>query len=151
MKKKPFKNSLDCLFNSDNGQVNNIIKKFYLLQALNEAFMNIIDERFKPYCRVGNYRDGIVVIMVDSSTWMTPLRFQAPELLSKLRRVPGLAGIAQIEFKVMPSSMEPEAPAAKPIHGLSSETAHYYESLADDCDSAELGEALRRLAKHRED
>lgn len=149
MKKQVYKNITEQLANSEQGNLQRIIRKYQQLDRLNQVLQQVLEARFKPHCKVGNFRDGILVLVVDSPTWVTPLRFQVPEILQSLRKTPALAGIAQIELKVVLPTQQPKLSTPRQLSQLSSETAQYYESLAEHCDHADLSDALRMIARHQ--
>lgn len=148
MQRKNQKTGFDHLLRSDKPQLQQMMSKIYQLEALNEQVMSVIEPQFHPHCRVCNLRDGILVIGVASSTWMTPLRFQCPDILQKLRQIPAFAGIIKIELKVHLPVIEAAPLPGKTVPPLSAAVAAHYLSLADACEDPELQAVLRRIAAH---
>ncbi len=148
MKYKKTKTSLDYLFKSEHMNVQQMVSKVYQLEAMNELFLKAVDAKYHGHCHVCNLRDSILVVAVDSPTWMTPLRFELPDILQKLRGNPSLAGIIKIELKVQPPEIQQDVTYQKTLTQLSSETSKYYLTLAEDCDDPQLQQALRRIASH---
>lgn len=139
--------SIDFLVQSETSVLKNILNKLELINKLNLALAKLLDPELQPHCQVANYRDGQIVIQVDSPVFATLLRFQLPQLLSALRKEPGLAGIASLHHIVRPavaSVIKPQVPVQRKI---SSENAAYLRNLAVGISDEKLKAVLENLGK----
>ncbi|WJW74945.1 DUF721 domain-containing protein [Thiohalobacter sp. IOR34] len=113
-------------------------------------FDRALRERLPPdlarHCRVGNLRDNVLILYVDSSAWAARLRFHSPQLLRQLRQE-GPVKPRDIQVRVMPpAAPRPRTKAAGPR--LSSDSARLLEQTAHALGDEKLAQALRRLARH---
>lgn len=126
-----------------------IDNKLKTLNKVNQLLANHLDDILLDNCFAANLKAGTLILATTSSAWGHNLRFQVPELLTKLRAEPLLAGIANIECKVMPrpvaASLSAET-ATEPMR-LNEDNAMLLESLATTVGPGPLAKALSKLAK----
>jgi hypothetical protein len=80
---------------------------------------------------------------------LTILRFQAPELLSQLRKVEGLSGLASLKFRVAPPTVTREVvEEVTEMKRISPETAALLRATAEKLEDEGLRNALLSLAKN---
>jgi hypothetical protein len=60
----------------------------------------ILPESLRHQCRVTTIRDGCVTVVCDNAASATRLRFEAPELLSKLQELADFRAATQIQIRV---------------------------------------------------
>lgn len=104
MKKNKAKQVLSC----DGGQLQGMLSKIKQLQAIEGVLKHQLDPALALHCRVANFRNGTLVIEVDSAAWATQIRYLTPDLLSVLRSEGGLHNLRAIK-----SYIHPEAEKAK--------------------------------------
>jgi len=107
----------------------------------------LLPQELASECRVGNVRDQILTVHINSAAWATRFRFVAPDVLGALRQLSDFADIAEIRVKVVavaapstraiPSDVELKPAARLPLIELASRV---------DCE--ELRGAILRLAAH---
>jgi hypothetical protein len=152
---------LDNLFNdaSSQGQnpLSNIQQRAYALLKLNRAIKALLPKPLQTQCRVGNYRQGVLVLEVASANWMMLLRYEQPTLLSTLR-AQILPSLASIDIRINPSltvKMEniaqnsiKSSPSTHEINSrhLSEQSAAALRELAERSPE-KLKKSLERLAK----
>jgi hypothetical protein len=77
-----------------------LLKKLDELEKLQIFVKTQIEPPLNEHCRVANYRDGCLILTVDSAAFATRLRYEIPDLLEKLRSVPRFCGLKTIEFSI---------------------------------------------------
>ena len=61
----------------------------------------IVGEQIARHARPVEYRRGVIVVSVDSSTWLAELsQYMKPELLKKLRSRSGSITIKDVKFRL---------------------------------------------------
>ncbi len=122
-----------------------LLQRGQYLHRLDRLLGRLLDTETKLHCQVGNVRDGVLIIYIDSTAWATRLRYQTPALLQELQQRRGLEGLKQIELRVVPKQNKTlSAQQAKLSHEASSCLTACAESVEDEG----LSNALRRLAAH---
>ncbi|PLR41024.1 DUF721 domain-containing protein [Chimaeribacter californicus] len=108
------------------------------LLKLNRAVKGLLPVQLHPWCRVANYRQGILVLETANASWMMRLRYEQSNLLSALR-AQILPSLSAIDIRINPSLMaKAEAPAQK---SQNEETREVYRQL-----SPQSADALRGVA-----
>lgn len=120
------------------------------LKSLNHYLEHFLDPSLKSYCKAVELNNGCLVIAVENSSLGTLLRYQTGALLSQLRSVKGLHGLASIKVIVRPLSdfaFEKREQAILEERKLPSQAGTMLENLAESIEDAELKQALINLAK----
>jgi hypothetical protein len=108
------------------------------LLKLNRAVKGLLPVQLHPWCRVANYRQGILVLETANASWMMRLRYEQSNLLSALR-AQILPSLSAIDIRINPSLMaKAEASAQK---SQNEETREVYRQL-----SPQSADALRGVA-----
>ncbi len=105
-------------------------------------------------CRIGNYRDGTLVVEAASATVAMKLNYIKMDILSAFRAA-GMAELCLIKIVTTPQAAGALAPrkreqsksATKPGQGMSEQTAAALEEVAASAPPS-LQEKLRKLARH---
>ncbi|KAA9002595.1 DUF721 domain-containing protein [Affinibrenneria salicis] len=98
--------SLEFLFDSasdaGNGPLRDIQQRALALLKLNRAVRGLLPAQLHPWCRVANYRQGLLVLEAASANWLMRLRYEQPTLLSALR-AQILPSLASIDIRINPA------------------------------------------------
>ena len=93
---------LDCL---KQGGLKSLVEKAHLLLKLEQELRELIPSDYKNQCRVMNIDDTTLVVGVDSASRATRLRYQANEILEKLKaNKPELCHLSALQIKVLINS-----------------------------------------------
>ncbi len=105
-----------------------------------------IDNPLLNHCQIVNLLENKLILMVDSPTWMTRMRFYVPELLAKLQQYDGLKHIKDIQCKVYPSAaLKSKKNKQKPAL-LSAKTAHEVQETAKKVGDETIRKILEKIA-----
>jgi hypothetical protein len=96
--------SLDNLFDDAGTQsvLQNVQQRAAALLKLNRAVRGIIPAQLHPWCRVANFRQGILVLETANASWLMRLRYEQATLLSALR-AQILPSLTSIDIRINPS------------------------------------------------
>ncbi len=83
------------------GVLNHIFQKLSTLEKLENQITHFLPEELRPFCRIANFENGVLVFAVKNSLWGTKLKFRIPELLQHLRSA-GLPQLASIRYYIEP-------------------------------------------------
>jgi hypothetical protein len=125
--------------------VEGVLQRGQFLHRLNRLVGSLLDHDARLHCQVGNVRDGVLILYVDSTAWASRLHYQSPALLTQLQQRKGLAALRQIEVKVLPGQ---EKEVKYQRVKLSHEAASCLRACADSIADNDLREALQHLAAH---
>lgn len=152
---------LDVLFDDasaeDKGPLHNVQQRAVALLKLNRAVKGVLPVQLHPWCRVANFRQGILVLETANASWLMRLRYEQPALLSALR-AQILPSLSSIDIRINPALMAKGnnlvQDAAKtlgntqtkvPMRHLSQESAEELRGLASRSPE-KLRKVLERLA-----
>ncbi len=151
---------LDVLFDDassvDKSPLRLVQQRAAALLKLNRAVKGLLPAPMKPWCRVGNYRQGVLVLEIANASWMMRLRYEQPALLSALR-AQILPSLSSIDIRINPSLMvkvenvsqfdqvNAAAIREKPFRQLSAQSAEELMIVASRSPE-KLRKALERLA-----
>lgn len=120
------------------------------LATLDRTVRALLPAAIVDHCRVANLRDNVLVLQAEGTVWATKLRYQLPQILTDLRRLPDLKGLDSIRIRIAPAqTAQNPSPLARPH--LSEHSAELLQQAADATPDPELAAALRRVARHRRD
>lgn len=115
------------------------------LSELNHAMEKYLPGPLKDYCRVANYRSGLLILQTDSATWATQLKFHIPELLTKLRQEHAFHKLMNIKCIIEPPQKQKVSEEKSPT--LSPHAASLLKETAAHIQDEKLAAALERLAR----
>ena len=125
-----------------------VLHRGKFLHRLNRLVSSLLGDDLRLHCQVGNVRDGVLILYVDSTAWASRLRYQAPVLLKQLQQRKGLEALSQVEVKVLPPREDSKVTKRAE---LSKEASACLQGCADAIEDEELSNALRRLASHHKE
>ncbi|WP_159565289.1 DUF721 domain-containing protein [Budvicia diplopodorum] len=148
---------LDTLFD-DADLLKNVQQRAIALLKLNKAVKALLPKQLHNYCRVANFRQGVLVLEVANASWLVRLRYEQPMLLTTLR-TEILPSLASIDIKINPKLTINNQTAADlvrsytpkdskddtPMRKLSEQSAEQLRDLAARS-PGKLKEKLERLA-----
>jgi len=135
------------ILSNQGNALNPLLKRAQYLQQLTQALRDSLDAPLAVHVTVANLREQTAVITTDTPAWLTQLRYQAPTILSLLKTLPGLQKVQKVQFKIQPANLSSPTPPSRRAT-LSSNSAHFLESVASGTEDPELAEALYRLSQH---
>lgn len=70
--------SIESFFEAAEGQsmLQSIQQRAIALNKLNRALQGIIPAQLHPWCRVANFRQGVLVLETANASWMMRLRYE---------------------------------------------------------------------------
>jgi hypothetical protein len=136
--------SLDNLFDDAGTQsvLQNVQQRAAALLKLNRAVRGIIPAQLHPWCRVANFRQGILVLETANASWLMRLRYEQATLLSALR-AQILPSLTSIDIRINPSLA---AIGQESVQESSIQTAGGKYDVNREL-SEQSAEALREVAK----
>jgi len=146
--------SIENLFEATEGQgmLQSIQQRAIALNKLNRAVQGILPAQLHPWCRVANFRQGILVLETANASWMMRLRYEQSNLLSALR-AQILPSLTAIDIRINPSlaakgqeNSKPSAPESQSAgRQLSEHSAEILRSVASRSPE-KLKRTIERLA-----
>ncbi|KYP97099.1 hypothetical protein BG74_05595 [Sodalis-like endosymbiont of Proechinophthirus fluctus] len=156
-------NPIDSLF-SDNAEVGHVSlskikQRAIMLFNLNHAVNALLPALLRPWCRVANVRQGVIVLETANASWKMRLRYEEPQLLFALRgqilpslssidiRInPGLARKQELNAQNKDSGRQYHRPLREKPRQLSLQSAASIRYVAA-CSEGKLKNVLERLAE----
>jgi len=135
--------------NTNNSPLHNTLAFARYLCSLEQIVTQYLPPPFKGHCQASSYEYGKLVILCDSASWSSKLRFHSKHLISKLHNHREFSELEEIttltNLRAITRTVKRRLPRAKKISRENSrllmETAHFEEDK-------KLSGALERLAKH---
>lgn len=96
--------ALDNFFDESDkdSMLQTIQQRAVALLRLNRAVRGILPAPMHPWCRVANFRQGILIIETANASWLMRLRYEQSALLSALR-AQILPSLTSIDIRINPS------------------------------------------------
>ncbi|WP_455812569.1 DUF721 domain-containing protein [Pseudomonas graminis] len=150
--------SIESFFDmaQDQSVLQNVQQRAIALNKLNRAVQGVIPAQLHPWCRVANFRQGILVIETANASWLMRLRYEQSSLLSALR-AQILPSLTSIDIRINPSlaakgqeSVQERSNQARdaekpPLRQISEQSAEILRSVASQSPE-KLKKILERLA-----
>lgn len=93
---------------TDRVSLSKIQQRAIMLLKLNRAVSVLLPELLRPWCRVANVRQGVMVLETANASWKIRLRYEQPQLLSALR-AQILPSLSSIDIRINPSLARKQA------------------------------------------
>ncbi|MGP4123398.1 MAG: DUF721 domain-containing protein [Sodalis sp. (in: enterobacteria)] len=87
-----------------------------MLLKLNRAVNALLPAPLRPWCRVANVRQGVMVLETATASWHMRLRYEQPQLLSALR-AQILPSLSSIDIRINPGLAKKQEFNAKNNYG----------------------------------
>lgn len=130
-----------------NKQLADICQRSVQLEELSNKVLQLLPPELIPWCQVGSFNKGCLVLTTTSAAWASQLRYAVPELRDKLRKEAGMYQLTSIKINIV----EPVIQYNKPEKSLSPELSDKAKasiiSESQHCAYQPLRKALLHLAE----
>lgn len=152
---KPSQKNVGDFLSESPGALGMLLFKLKRLQMMNECFLTHIDPKIRPYCQVGNWAQGCLIILAANGSIATHIRLASPLLLQKFKTEAPFKGIKTLQCKVNPYASNTtrldEILFKLPKQlSISKEAAELVKEIAEDLPDEKLQQALLKIASHGE-
>ncbi len=121
-------------------------KKLY---QLNKIFQSVLPKSLINHVTLATIRDGLLVVSADSPIWATNMRFEAPSIMKKLKKLDNFPAINEIKLiqsrtahaRITTIKKDETRFASEPVRDLLTKQASTIKNR-------KLQDALHRLAKN---
>lgn len=159
----PKEKSVQSLLMLPNHPLGSALQRAFSLRSCNQRFQQLLPKHLINKVNILNIRQQCVIIGVENASLMTQLHFEANELLSKIKQLPGMQLAESIQFKVTTTSSNRDnlnnieiLPAINLVESVNPDTA--VSKPSERKNSAKrrqitryAGEVLRKAAKEVKD
>lgn len=129
------------------GPLRALFAQVQYLSSLQQHLDRLLEPAARDQCRVGNFRDGCLFLIIRDAAWATRLRYRQHKLLQSLQGLREFSDLQRIVFKVSPDKeTSPHEQQTPPT--LSSQAAVDLLETAAAIQDPQLRAALERLARH---
>lgn len=105
--------SIDNLFSDatdiDRMFLAQIQQRAVMLLKLNRTIGTLLPAPLRPWCRVANFRQGVIVLETANASWKMRLRYEQTQLLSTLR-AQILPSLSSIDIRINPDLARNKGP-----------------------------------------
>jgi hypothetical protein len=140
--------SVTRILTAQNATLQTLLDRAVALDGINQRMLRNLPSPLNEHVCFANVREDTAIIMADSGTWLTRIRYLGPEILQFLRQEPGLARLKKIQFKIQPLTHTPEPSVVRPQ--LSENAAELLMSTAKVIDDPKLKAALHNLSRRHQ-
>jgi hypothetical protein len=129
------------------GELKPLIEQALKIHQVNIALQPLLPEAFVDKVQVASIKSGTVLLDLPNASMVTILQYQVPELLSQLRQISGLAGLASIKLRIAPPKVEPVVETKTvEVKRISPEASALLQGVAEKLEDDGLRAALLSLA-----
>ena len=137
------------ILKNDGKTLKGLFQKVDQLREFNRIFAQYAEPGIVAHCKIANLQNNCLIVIVDSGSWATQLRFLIPDLLAKMRQHVCLAGLKSICCKTRPDPAF-EKPRKRrnqgPMKQMSVATSEEILRSAKTIEDKKLREILERIA-----
>ncbi|OUS31671.1 hypothetical protein A9Q99_03635 [Gammaproteobacteria bacterium 45_16_T64] len=120
-------------------------KTSQLFAKIDNTVMTALPSMLSEYCETRSYIETVLTLTTFSNAVATQLRYNTPNILSKLRRLNVFSEITRIDIKVIAKPKE-RLPPQRKGNRVPLKNYHMLNDTADTISSDELATSLRSLA-----
>ena len=150
MNKKNISSPVGKLINDENSSIAELCKKANAIQKINQKLKKCLDPSLHHHFELANIKTDSAVILVDSSTWATRLRYNIPAILDALNNQLNFTSIKTVRIKVKTIIPETSSTPKKSI-SLSKSSAKILRNVADNLSDPQLRDCFIKLSKNYND
>ncbi|MDH5179837.1 MAG: DUF721 domain-containing protein [Gammaproteobacteria bacterium] len=143
--------SIYKLLTQKNRDLEDLVTRVKLLKRQNFLLRECLPETIRDHCVFIPVSDLSLTILVDSPLQATQLKYEARNIINKIKGIKGFRTIQSINIKVDPMQVKarPVKPAAINTPIPKSESgSRLLAALSESVDDASLSEALKRLSRN---
>ena len=97
------------ILENNNPSLGRLLAKCQTIDGLAKLFAAIVDNSFAKHCKLANYRNGELTLVVTNAAWATKVRYAIPELMKTLCVQPEFRDIKKISYDIDRLKMESRA------------------------------------------
>lgn len=128
-----------------NNRLLHICQQAVQLETLTKMLIPLLPEALRPYCFVGSFNQGCLLLVTPDPIWAAQLRFLIPQLRDELRSSAGLYQLTSIKLQV--KTPEQTAKRSKKMaNPLTPAAKQTILQEAEHCSYLPLQAALKKLA-----
>jgi len=133
------------ILRSADAETKSLIKRVTFLQAINATLAPVLPKAAAGHVGVASFQDGELVLVVDSGTWATRLRYQK-EILRRVLAQELRLDLDHIEIRVRPPAAQSQ-PAPISERRISDSARRQLSESARYLEDPKLAAALTRLSR----
>lgn len=122
-----------------------LTKNSQVFIKIDNTVMGALPSMLSDNCQTRSYRNGVLTLTTYSNAVATQLRYNAPNILSRLQKQPTLRDIVRIDIKVIAKPKEAVI-HKRTLNKVSHQNCNMLKDTADAMDSDNLANSLRKLA-----
>ena len=140
---KPVK---DLIFKGS--RLHTMTKTSQVFARIDNIIMGSLPSMLSDNCQTRSYRHGILTLTTYSNAVATQLRYNTPNILSRLQKQPLFESIVRIDIKVIAKPREDYEPGKRQrnLTKASRDNCNMLKDTADTVNSDSLANSLRHLA-----
>jgi len=137
---KPVK---DLIFKGS--RLHSMAKNAQVFARIDNTVMASLPSMFSDNCQVRSFQNGVLTLTTYSNAIATQIRYNTPNILTRLKKQLSLAGIERIDIKVIAKPKETQE-TKRTLHHVSSPNCSMLKDTAKTVGSDELANSLLKLA-----
>lgn len=138
------------ILKNDGKLLHNLFQKLERLREFSELFALYVEPNIVAHCKLANFQNNCLIVIVDSGNWATQLRFHIPDLIIKLRQHPPLKNIQAICCKTRPDSdalNNRKRNRSRPMKQLSAKAAALMLQSIETIQDENIRKVMEKIAK----
>lgn len=145
--KKNISLPISKLLKNKNLAIAELCNKAYSIQEIDQNLKQCLDPSLHHHFQLANIKTDSVIILVNSSTWATRLRYNIPAILDALNNQLNFTSIKTVRIKVKTKNSETLTKPKKQI-SLSKSSAQMLRDVADNFSDPDIRDCFIKLSKN---
>ncbi|HRD68834.1 MAG TPA: DUF721 domain-containing protein [Legionella sp.] len=128
-----------------NKQLADICQRSMKIEELSDKINHLLPSSLAPWCKVGSFNKGCLVLTTINASWASQIRYAIPELRDKLRKEAGMYQLTSIKVVITEPSIDYEKVKCAVTNKLSATAKATIISESQNCTYQPLQKALLHL------
>jgi hypothetical protein len=129
-----------------NKQLADICQRSVQLEELSDKIMHLLPSNLAPWCQVGSFNKGCLVLTTTNAAWASQIRYAIPELRDKLRKEAGMYQLSSIKVTIIEPATQYRKADQPSSNDISDKAKANIISESQNCTYQPLRKALLDLA-----
>ncbi len=129
-------------------KLSQILVKINFLKRIQTSFEALVDSSLAQHCMIANFENNVLIVLTDSATWSTKIRFEAPELIKQLQSTPECATLKKIKCLVRPKEIKKQEKPQEKLK-INAQNINLIRQTANNIKDENLREALLQLGTEK--
>ena len=129
-----------------NKEVKSLTENSLQVAELNHILVSALPTKLAQFCSIASYRNGSLVLLAQTGSAATQLKFMQPQIFSKLRKSNKFRALQEINIKIQGTQPKLDRHYKRAAPTVSEQNRALIRQTADALTDEPLADSMRKLA-----